>query len=208
MENKSFYIFASGNGSNALKLLENWDENDRLGNCLGLVSNNDDAPVLEKVEKFEIPTICVPSKGVSREEHESLLLDLIKTEDVWIFLAGYMRVLSSNFLKNFYNEKLKIFQIVNIHPSLLPKYPGLNAYERAFQSEDAESGITIHLVDEGVDTGPILKQVKFPRSKEDTLENFIQKGLSLEHQHYPEVFSNIIAGQFSNIYHGTTGVKQ
>lgn len=77
-------------------------------------------------------------------------------------------------------------RIINIHPSLLPKYPGLNAFERAF-ADKSSSGITLHLVDQGLDTGPVIKQKSFPFFKEDTLSDFIQRGKQVEWELYPEV---------------------
>lgn len=197
MENKRFYIFASGSGSNAYEILKHWHTIGRPGVCLGLVTNKPHAKVLTRVKEFNIPTVIVPSTGIERIEHEKKLLESLDTDDVWIFLAGYMRVLSQDFLNKFNNGSY--YQVVNIHPSLLPKFQGLHAYERAYESGDAESGITIHLVDEGVDTGKILKQVKFERKDSDTFEDFQRRGLSLEHENYPKVFETIITGNIKDL---------
>ncbi len=99
-----------------------------------------------------------------------------------------MRILSPDFVAK-YPKK-----IINIHPSKLPLFPGLMAYERTFKSNETEGGITIHFVDEGMDTGPIIKQVTFKKNIHDTIEDFIERGKKLEKEVYPQVFEELLLG--------------
>jgi formyltetrahydrofolate-dependent phosphoribosylglycinamide formyltransferase len=116
----------------------------------------------------------------------------------YIVLAGYMRVLSPAFLKH-YRDENGFFRVINIHPSMLPAFPGKNAYEDAFAAGATESGITVHLVDEEVDHGPILAQRAFPRLTDDTLETFKARGLALEHELFPQVLQKLAKNGLSAI---------
>lgn len=156
-----------------------------------VLSNNPDAPALQVAQARGIATITVPSKGKTREEHETeVLAALSKYEVDFIVLAGYMRVLTPFFLRAFKHAG-GYFRVINIHPSYLPNFPGANAYEDAFNAGVKESGITVHLVDEQVDHGPILAQEKFQRMDDDSLESFKARGLAIEHQLYPKVLQKI-----------------
>ena len=184
-QNNSIAIFASGNGSNAIKLIECAQSNNKEIACL--ISDNPNANILKV--KLDIPVHLIPYNH-SKTKHEEEILKVLKQYDVnWIFLAGYMRILSANFIQRFTHKNKS--QIINIHPSLLPKYQGLNAYERSYQNQDQYSGITIHYVDAGIDTGEIIIQGKFERTKADSLQDFIQKGLKLEHTLYPQILMRV-----------------
>lgn len=189
--NKSFLILASGKGSNAINL---W-KHAKLKNykCLGIFSNRKDSEILSYCKTNNIPHFCIRSSKYSKDEYNRKLKDLLQDLKVdWLVLAGYMKILPHKILKNFFNSKINKYQIINIHPSLLPNYPGLNSYERAFTNGDFESGISIHFVDEGMDTGPILLQEKFLREEQDELADFIEKGKSLEHQMFPKALDIIM----------------
>lgn len=187
-------IFASGRGSNALnivKYIENHCDNLSVS-CL--VCNVTDAPVIDFVKEQGVPVIVIPSKGIERSLHEEKIITKLREFNVdWILLAGYMRVLSHKFVSRFTEDKFS--KIVNIHPSLLPKYPGTKGYEQAFQHGDSFGGITIHLVDDGVDTGPILLQEKFPRIESDSFDQFKRRGLSVEHELYREFLDCLNKGE-------------
>lgn len=188
MENKkTISIFASGTGSNAIKLIERARNLAHYCKIKNLICNVEDAPIIKKAKKLDVNVEIIPSKGMKREEHDHRVSQYLKDVD-WIFLAGYMRILSPVLLNKFKDNGF--YRIVNIHPSLLPKYPGLNAYEKAFESKDEESGITIHLVDEGVDTGPVLLQRSFKRTS--TIHLFKEMGLFFEHKYYPKVLEAIV----------------
>jgi len=174
-------VFASGNGSNFQVLAESFkvDKNNKI---ILLICNKKDAFVLKRAEKLNIPYEIVIYKKNDIIYGENKIIELIKKYDIdIIFLAGYMRVLSGDFLK-----KVKV-PVINIHPALLPKYKGVDAIERAFNSEDKEIGITIHYVIEEVDSGEIIlqKSIRLKRTKGlDFVEQEVHK---LEHKYYPQV---------------------
>ncbi|MFZ4712159.1 MAG: phosphoribosylglycinamide formyltransferase [Bacteriovoracaceae bacterium] len=184
---KKIVILASGRGSNAFAFYQKQKE---LGYSISaIISDNKDALVLTKARDWGIKTLLVEKmSGETRMMHEKKLIDeLYQLDFHLIVLAGYERLLSSYFLNQFAPET-----IVNIHPSLLPDYPGLHSYQRAFRDGVKKSGISIHYVDEGVDTGKIIAQYAFNLEASDNLDTFQEKGLKLEHQHYPEQVAKIL----------------
>ena len=199
MEARSFVIMASGRGSNAKCLAAAAKKFDL--NLKGLVCDQKDALVIKEMKDMEVPCWVVPAptgpKSEKRFKHEELILEVIKknvsdTNNLWIFLAGYQRILSHHFLNFFFDDQLGVNRIVNIHPALLPHFPGNRGVEQAYAARADESGCTIHFVDEGVDTGPIIMQKKFKRNDDWDLEEFRKKGLSVEHEIYPRVLKNIM----------------
>lgn len=184
---KAVSIFASGSGSNAINLIESSRfRSDILITCL--IVDNPASPLPQIVrEKYPfVPVHVVNPAGKKKEEFENTIVTLLQEyETQWIFLAGYMRIIGKTILANFPDR------IINIHPSLLPLYPGKDSYQRAFEDGVKESGVTIHLVDEDVDTGPILLQDTFTRSENDTLNDFINRGKELEWKLYPLMFNKL-----------------
>lgn len=185
-------IFASGAGSNALNLLENARKFPHLS-ITHLIVDTQESPLPQLVQEKFPQVQChrlLPNQSLKgqerKKEHETRITALLKDAEVeWILLAGYMRILGEVLLTRYKNR------IVNIHPSLLPLYPGVDSYRRAFEDGVSESGVTIHLVDEGVDTGPVIFQEKFTRDAGDTLSDFIQKGKELEWRLYPRILEMI-----------------
>ncbi|MBP9674364.1 MAG: phosphoribosylglycinamide formyltransferase [Bacteriovoracaceae bacterium] len=178
-------ILASGSGSNAQALMQFCQSEKNKAQVALVITNKPHAYVRERAGKFNIPCFY--------EEEEMKILQLLKEYKVeWVFLAGYMRLLSAQFLQNFYDEKIKRNKVVNIHPSLLPKFPGMNVYPRVYASTEVESGATVHFVDSGVDTGPILLQKKYQRIEGESLEEFKQRGLQNEHLLYIEALQKIL----------------
>ena len=182
---------ASGNGSNAQALVEHGKETGAY-EVVGAVTDMKDAYVKERMAKFDVPCEVVPRQKDRNQHDLNILSALAKFDFDWIVLAGYMRILSDSFLQEFWDEKIERFRIINIHPSKLPLFPGIRAYEQAFESGNDESGITVHFVDEGVDTGPVILQKSFPRLKQDSFEEFKQRGMQLEHQIYKEALEKVI----------------
>ena len=128
----------------------------------------------------------------SRESFDQALSELlIKHEVDLIVLAGFMRILSNSFIEKF-NRK-----IINIHPSLLPKYPGLNTHEKVINNKDKFHGVTIHLVDEGLDSGPIIAQARFKATKYKDIDSLITKVHSIEHKLYPLIIKMIVEGEIN-----------
>ncbi len=189
---KNIALMASGSGTNALNLIEAAKKfpNVRIA-CL--IVDTVDSPLPEIVrQKYPMLPVhrILPMgglKGSDRKiEHEKRILETLTTHEVnFVFLAGYMRILGHLLLDTFRNR------IVNIHPSLLPLYPGMDSYKRAFEDNVTESGVTIHIVDAGVDTGPVLIQEKFSRLDSDTLSDFVQRGKDLEWKLYPQILAKL-----------------
>jgi phosphoribosylglycinamide formyltransferase 1 len=156
-----------------------------------VIANKAEAPALAIAREFGVQAVCVPHQGLSREKHEdAVLTELAEYKVDYVVLAGYMRVLTAHFLQAF-RHKDGYFKVINIHPSLLPAFPGAQAYDDAFAYGVRVSGITVHLVDEAVDHGPILAQEAFPRLESDTIDVFKERGLEVEHRLLPAVLEQI-----------------
>jgi phosphoribosylamine--glycine ligase len=182
-------LFASGNGSNVLNLLEKFKDDQRIKfSCL--IVDREDAGIIEKA-KNKLPIYVIAAQKGMRRTHEREILKVLSKHEVnWVILAGYMRILSQKFLEQFYDESLKANKVINIHPSMLPHFPGKTAYEDAYAANVRTSGVTIHFVDSGIDTGPILLQQEFPRV--EGFENFKAKGMALEYELYPKAILNLL----------------
>ncbi len=187
-------IFASGNGSNAEALIKKSLELENIEVKL-IYSNKANPFVKERAKKYNIPFFHINySKNKTKTELE--IIELLKSFNIdWVFLAGYMKIIEKELLKYFWDEEMGYSKIVNIHPSLLPQFPGKDAYAEAYYSNVPESGITIHLVDSGIDSGPIIKQKAFKRFQTDTLGEFKERGLSIEHKLYSSVLEQLSSNQ-------------
>lgn len=156
-----------------------------------VISNIADAPGLERARARGIPTITLSHKGKTREEHDrTMAAELQRAGVELICLAGYMRLLSPWFIRQFENR------ILNIHPSLLPAFPGLEAQAQALSYGVKFTGCTVHLVDEELDHGPIVKQAVVPVLPGDTVETLSQRILAEEHKLYPEAVALLAGGQY------------
>ncbi|MAF76669.1 MAG: hypothetical protein CME60_00805 [Halobacteriovoraceae bacterium] len=184
----SFAIMASGTGTNALALIDHGIEIGRPPACL--IVNREDSPLLKSGPERSIPTFYVPAKkkGID-EEFENKVIEICKRYSVsTLFLAGFMKILGPNFLEYFkVDEHQGLFRVINIHPSLLPKYPGLGGYEKAYNEGDREFGHTLHLVNTGVDEGPILYQKIMKREDGETLEDMMNRGKKEENLSYQKL---------------------
>jgi phosphoribosylglycinamide formyltransferase-1 len=180
-------LFASGEGTNALQLLKAASTMNRIRIPLVIVDQPSSTLPHKVKDLFPQVEVALVTRAGSREDHEKEILSHLRRHSVeWCFLAGFMRVLGPVLLQGLKGKSGRT-QIINIHPSLLPKYPGLESYRKAFEANESEGGATVHWVDEGVDTGPIIIQKKFPRLATDTLHDFIERGKQLEWKIYPEV---------------------
>ena len=182
-------VFASGNGSNLRSLLETKKLNNQDSIDVSVVfSNKLDAYALKRAEKNNIPFFSVnPASFENREKFDAAVLEKLKTFNFdLIVLAGYMRIMSKSLVDNWEG------QIVNIHPSLLPKYPGLHTHQRALEAGDKVHGSTIHFVTSELDAGPIIRQESFEIEPSDTTESLIKKVKNLEHKIYPETISSLL----------------
>jgi len=180
-------VFGSGRGSNYKAIVENTDSS--LVEVSAVVVNRPEAPIIELARGFNHRVILVESRGMNREMHEEEILRRIeKYQFDLVVLAGYMRILSKNFLSS-----LKV-PIINIHPSLLPSFPGLNAQKQAIDAGVKESGCTVHLVNELVDSGRILGQERVPVYPDDSDKELANRILEKEHTLYPHIISEIARG--------------
>ena len=191
----SLAILLSGNGSNFQAIIDSIEKGQLKAAIKVVISNNKDAFGLKRAKKHKLKYLCIDHKDfLDRESYDQKLMEIIKQERVdFIVLAGFMRVLGSDFVRNFPKK------IINIHPSLLPKYPGLNTHKKVLKNKDKVHGVTVHLVDEGLDSGPIIGFIKVKvedGEKEDDLENKIHK---IEHYIYPKILSEFQEGRISII---------
>jgi phosphoribosylglycinamide formyltransferase-1 len=174
-------ILISGNGSNLQSIIDHADKIDLQ--ISAVISNRDNAFGLQRAQSANINTYFVDSRIFnSRYAFDNELISVINKLDVeLIILAGYMRILSPVFINHFSGK------ILNIHPSLLPKYPGLNTHQRAIDAGDKEHGATVHFVTEKLDEGPIISQETVQVDTTDTEKSLAEKVLQREHILYPKV---------------------
>ena len=184
-------IFASGNGSNAENII-NFAKNSGI-QVEALLCDKQYAPVIKKAEELGVKTFFIPYEiSDTKKDHEKKIFKVLDSLQFdWICLAGYMRILSSDFIKKYSYKKSGLSKVINIHPSLLPSFKGKDAYKQAFDYGVKISGVTVHLVDENIDTGPILLQKTFNRNENDSFLDFKNKGMQVEYKIYPEVLTQL-----------------
>ncbi len=188
-------IFVSGNGTN----MENLIKEIQAGKIPGLaaalvVCDHPQAKAIEKAGHLGVEVALIERKNFdSKEEFEKEMIRRLEKKQIgWIALAGFMKILSASFVGRYKGK------IINIHPSLLPAFPGAHAIREAFEHADFlknGSGVTVHFVDEGVDTGPVILQKTVPAAAADTLESFEAKIHQLEYQIYPEALRKVVSGE-------------
>ena len=189
---KNIGILLSGRGSNFVAIADSIDAG-RISSAriAVVISNRTDAPGIETARQRKLPTAVIPSKGRSREEHDREVVAALKDHTVdLICLAGYMRLLSPWFVRQFPH------QILNIHPSLLPAFPGLEAQEQAFAYGVKVSGCTVHFVDEELDHGPIIVQKAVQVTDTDDEHTLATRILEQEHIAYTEAIRIVLEGEF------------
>ncbi|MCA0313860.1 MAG: phosphoribosylglycinamide formyltransferase [Candidatus Melainabacteria bacterium] len=192
-------VLASGRGSNVDRVARSIKEGKLDCEIVAVVTNVEDAGVIDIAATHGLPCYVVPSRSLKRRQHEEELLAFLAEKGLnrdsidFVLLAGYMRILTGHFLSAFKEDSAKgsYYRVVNIHPSLLPSFTGATAYADAFAAGVAVSGVTVHLVDEEVDHGPILAQAPFFRKAGDDFESFACRGLELEHILLPAVLSRL-----------------
>ncbi|MBU5361312.1 phosphoribosylglycinamide formyltransferase [Enterococcus raffinosus] len=181
-------VLASGNGSNFEVIAQAIKDKKIEAELVLLFSDHHDAYVLERGKKFGVPCESFELKEFcDKKSYEAALLEQLKRYEVeLVVLAGYMRIIGKDLLEAFPNR------IVNIHPALLPNFPGLHGIKDAYEAGVKETGVTIHYVDSGVDTGPIIAQGKVQVAESDCLEDLEKKIHQVEHQLYPQVLAEIV----------------
>jgi phosphoribosylglycinamide formyltransferase-1 len=188
---KRLGILLSGRGSN-FEAIADQIAAGRLGAEIAVViSNRPEARGLEVALTRGLDAVCLPSKGLDREVYDrSLVAELRKHNVELVCLAGFMRLLSAYFIREFPER------ILNIHPSLLPAFPGLDAQYQALRHGVKISGCTVHFVDEGLDAGPIILQAAVPVLDDDTVDSLSARILKEEHRIYSEAIAVVLRGAY------------
>jgi phosphoribosylglycinamide formyltransferase 1 len=189
---KKIGILISGRGSNMLALIRAVADGRIPGAEVGIViSNIPDAAGLDRAREHGVKSVTLDHRGKTREEHDRAMAAELRSREVdLVCLAGYMRLLSPWFTREFERR------ILNIHPSLLPAFPGLNAQRQAIEYGVKFSGCTVHMVDEELDHGPIIKQAAVPVLPGDTVETLSTRILTEEHRIYPDAVALTLSGRF------------
>jgi phosphoribosylglycinamide formyltransferase-1 len=183
-------ILISGRGSNFEAIANNIARRKLDAEIAIVISNRAAAPGLEIARERGIPIRIIPSQGMDRETYDKLLIDELRTHEVdLVCLAGFMRLLSANFVRAFPNR------VLNIHPSLLPAFPGLDAQRQALEHGVKITGCTVHFVDEFLDSGPIVVQAAVPVLDGDTVESLSARILVQEHSIYSQAIQAIEEGR-------------
>lgn len=187
----SLVVLISGNGSNLQSIIDSIEQGRVNAEIKAVISNNAQAYGLLRARKHGIASYLVNHRDfASREAFDDELQRILKPVDAdFILLAGFMRILGSAAIQAFADK------ILNIHPSLLPAYKGLNTYRRALDSGEVEHGVSIHLVTAELDDGPVIMQARYPIAPGDNIEDLQQKGHKLEHRMYPQLLCWLSEGK-------------
>jgi len=183
MTGMSFIVLISGNGSNLQSIIDSIDAGQINASLSAVISNNADAYGLTRANNHAIETRVIDHRLYdSRDSFDKALQQCIEEfEPDYIVLAGFMRILGSALIQAYRNK------ILNIHPSLLPNYKGLNTYRRAMDNRETEHGVSIHVVTAELDDGPVLMRGRYAIEDGDTLSDLQHKGHKLEHRMYPKI---------------------
>jgi phosphoribosylglycinamide formyltransferase-1 len=189
---KRLGILLSGRGSNFVAIAEAIRAQRLQGVEIAVVlSNREDAPGLDAARAMGMPAFAVPSAGRKRAEHDAEMIAQLRQHRVdLVCLAGYMRIVSPEFVQAFPDR------ILNVHPSLLPSFPGLDAQGQALEFGAKVAGCTVHFVDEAVDHGVIVLQRTVPVFDEDTAETLSARILEQEHLAYPDAIARVVSGEY------------
>jgi len=189
---KRIGVLLSGRGSN-FEALADSIATGRIPNAeiAIVISNRENAPGMEKARARGIPAQAIPSRGLEREPYDKLVIAALEEKKVdLVCLAGYMRLLSPAFVTAYRGR------ILNIHPSLLPAFPGLESQRQAIEHGAKFSGCTVHFVDENLDAGPIILQAAVPIRDDDTPETLSERVLKEEHRIYTEAVRIVLEGRY------------
>ena len=190
---KKIAVMISGSGSNLEAILKACHEKNIYGEIVYVISNNPDAYGIERAKKYNIPVKIIDHKSYTdRDDFDDALKEFLDNLEIdFIILAGFMRILGKNITEKFYGK------MINLHPSLLPLYPGLNTHTQALNNKDEYHGISIHFVSAELDAGPLIAQGKFLVKADDDLEKLVSKIHKVEHDLLPIVINELC---MNNIY--------
>ncbi len=186
-------VLISGSGSNLQSIIDHIEKGKLTAVIKVVISNNPDAFGLQRAKKHALPAVILNQKDFkSRDDFDENLISILRQNEVdLVILAGFMRIISGAMLRAFPHK------IMNIHPALLPSFPGLHAQKQAFDYGVKVSGCTVHFVDEGVDTGPIIIQGVVPVYDDDTDDTLAEKILKEEHRIYPQAIQLYAEGRLT-----------
>jgi len=190
---KKIAVMVSGSGSNLEAIVKACHEKNIYGEIVYVISNNPDAYGIERAKKYNIPVKIIDHKSYTdRDDFDDALKDFLDNLEIdLIILAGFMRILGKNITEKFYGK------MINLHPSLLPLYPGLNTHTQALNNKDKYHGISIHFVSAELDAGPLIAQGKVLVKADDDLEKLVSKIHKVEHDLLPKVINELCT---NNIY--------
>lgn len=184
-------ILISGRGSNMVAILDAIGEGRLDADAAVVISNVESAPGLTRARERGVETVVISHRGLTREEHDNKIVAELERRGVsLVCLAGYMRLLGPFFVRAFENR------ILNIHPSLLPAFPGIDAQRQALDHGVKVTGCTVHLVDDQLDHGPIVMQRAIEVLDDDTVETLSNRILQQEHRIYPEAIARVLSEGF------------
>ena len=190
---KKIAVMISGSGSNLEAIVKACHEKNIYGEIVYVISNNPDAYGIERAKKYNIPVKIIDHKSYTdRDDFDNALKEFLDNLEIdLIILAGFMRILGKNITEKFYGK------MINLHPSLLPLYPGLNTHTQALNNKDKYHGISIHFVSAELDAGPLIAQGKVLVQADDDLEKLVSKIHKVEHDLLPKVINELC---LNNIY--------
>ena len=190
---KKIAVMVSGSGSNLEAIVKACHEKNIYGEIVYVISNNPDAYGIERAKKYNIPVKIIDHVSyANRDDYDDVLKEFLDNLEIdLIILAGFMRILGKNITEKFYGK------MINLHPSLLPLYPGLNTHTQALNNKDDYHGISIHFVSAELDAGPLIAQGKIPVKADDGLEKLVSKIHKVEHDLLPKVINELC---MNNIY--------
>ena len=190
---KKIAVMISGSGSNLEAIVKACHEKNIYGEIVYVISNNPDAYGIERAKKYNIPVKIIDHKSYTdRDDFDDALKEFLDNLEIdFIILAGFMRILGKNITEKFYGK------MINLHPSLLPLYPGLNTHTQALNNKDDYHGISIHFVSAELDAGPLIAQGKILVKADDDLEKLVSKIHKVEHDLLPKVINELC---MNNIY--------
>jgi phosphoribosylglycinamide formyltransferase-1 len=184
-------ILVSGNGTNLQSIIDAIEAGILDAKIAVVISNNPNAFALERARGHDIPTEVLPNSAYpSREEYDQKVVEILTNHSInLVILAGFMRIITATLINAF------PMRIMNIHPALLPAFPGLNVQKKAIEHGVKFSGATVHFIDEGVDTGPIIIQAVVPVHDDDSEETLAARILKEEHRIYPQAIQLFAEGR-------------
>ena len=190
---KKIAVMISGSGSNLEAIVKACHQKNIYGEIVYVISNNPDAYGIERAKKYNIPVKIIDHKSYTdRDDFDDALKEFLDNLEIdFIILAGFMRILGKNITEKFYGK------MINLHPSLLPLYPGLNTHTQALNNKDDYHGISIHFVSAELDAGPLIAQGKILVKADDGLEKLVSKIHKVEHDLLPKVINELC---MNNIY--------